>query len=275
MRSAFLHVPAKVLWSGLLIPAVMACGGKTRDEPDVCEKERWRCYDYDDGWLDDYQEPNGPGQQSNTGGSAPLDEQEGGMAGSPLVSEPVPPSTSGSFQVQGEGMMVNPVLGTPLGDYYPATPLPKDTFVEASLDGVEIRTVIAGSVLFVLDACTAGEGVTEVCRLTITAFSGSPATMEGVDGPYDGRLTYYSGRDYVTSTVRSGGSWSAHLEPTDAHMMVQRWEGAVIDEYYQDGELFRMVVEQEKLYEYLLPIVSIHASCTTSACAFSLVAGSK
>jgi len=272
-----------------VVPALITCGGQTRDEKPAaqrCEVEPWACDSYDDQFWDDddgfgyydgdpynYDDDYVPNQQDNTGGTGAIEEQTGGMAGANEIIEPTP-STQGYFRMQGAGMLVEAGDSGPL-TYYSVIAQPQDTLVEASLDGIAIRTGATGGATFLLDECVAREDGTEECRLTIHTFSASASGSPGVDAPFDGRFGSCSGTGAIVSVVRTNDSWSIHLESTEMTAALTRWEGPVVAERYEDGELDFLQIEQEIRHEYLLPVAEFEASCTWDACAVTIVAGSQ
>jgi len=210
------------------------------------------------------------GGSSSSGGAN--SEEEPGMAGAPNLDEPTTPN---SFRLEGEGLLAYPGESGPLTYYSPVT-LPDNTLVEATLDDIILRTGVGGSLTFLLEACEPAEDDTELCQLTVTTFGGSPSGSPEVDAPLDLRLGGYDNQvNYVTSAVRQGDSWSAHIRPEGMDLHVYRWDGAVIEERYKDGELFFMRVEEETRYDYTLPITDIEVSCTWEVCSLSLLAGSN
>ena len=285
--SLVVSVCGGVLGTLLLSSVLVGCGGRTKENgpeteatsettdmcvthPALCGGEYWT----EDSSDPDDDDPSMPDDQEPalaTGGSGTMEEQDEGMAGALNEPEPLLPHF---FRLEARGVDVNRGVTGPI-DYYAAVTLPENTLVEARLDDVEMRTGVAGSLTFLLEACRAAENDTELCQLTITTFGGGPSGSPEVDAPLDLRLGGYACQmNYLTSAVRTGDSWSASVQPTDLLLNVQRWEGAVIESRYEDGELVFTSVEQETRHDYSLRISQIEASCTEQSCDIILLAGS-
>lgn len=287
MRFLAHRLPIVFLGVGSLIALVMGCGRVREEEPNdglgsgggyqqtvPCHLDPGYCPG-DDEDPDTQETPTGSGGSSNVASGGSSGDEELGMAGSPTIAYEPEINTSGSFHLHGEGLMVSSGESGP-ATYYTVVTLPENTLVEATLDDVQLRTGVAGSLTFLLEGCEPVESDTEVCQLTVTSFGGSPSGSPEVDAPLDLRLGGFESQVYyVASAVRRGDTWSAQIQPEGMDLRVYRWDGAVIEERYKEGELYFMRVEEETAYHYALTITAIEVSCSLEECSLSLSAGAQ
>lgn len=271
------------LGTGLASAVIAGCGGRVQGKKDSNPESTDRCITHPALCAEDDQggphpddeieqpDPDEPGEQA-MGGRGSMDEM--GMAGALNIDTPEPMKPN-FFRLHTAGMLVYTGDSGPL-TYYSAVPLPENTLVEARLDDIEMRTGVSGSVTFLIEDCEAKQDETELCQLTVTSFGGGPSGAPDIDAPLDLRLGGFSSQtNYVATAVRKGTSWSASLRPTGMLLGVSRWQGALIEERYEGGELDFIRVEEETSHKYALPITQIEASCSLDACSFTLFAGAE